>query len=713
MAKMVVTGTVVIINPNLNGVDPSASLDLFQSFSIKLITVSSNSIPASENGILKVEDDDDEMCDNNGLEGSIRPLQKLSEPMCSYVVYFDWSNEMGIPVAFVIKNLHPNDEFYLVMGLPRFQISHPSHFLHQQDPNTESRLADEQGFDMYVPRDDRFGDQKLFEFVSHFPKSLMNSLKSFVKNELVSKQKEEFESFEDVSNVLYEDGFSFPVLQQILDAIAARLPIQVPSDGILKLLFPIPHIIQDNLDGWKTDEEFAREMLAGVNPGLIRLLQALKSKRLFILDHHDSFMPYLRKINETTRKAYATRTILFLQDNGTLKPLAIELSLPHPNGDQFGGVSEVYLPAIDGVEASLWFLAKAYVIVNDSGYHQLVSHWLNTHAAMEPFVIATHRQLSVLHPIHKLLHPHFHDTMFINALARQNLISADGIIENSFLPAKYSMEMSSVVYKNWNFLHQALPTDLLKRGMAIEDPNAPHGLNLVIKDYPYAVDGLDIWAAINTWVQDYVFCYYKTDDDIKQDTELQSWWKEVVEVGHGDLKDKPWWPKMQTREELIESCTIIIWTSSALHAAVNFGQYPYGGYILNRPTLSRRFIPKEGSEEYEELVRDPKVAFLKTITPKYETFLDLSIIEILSSHTSDEIYLGTRDNPKWTSDVKALEAFKSFGTRLGFIEQIMIERNNDPTLLNRIGPVKMPYTLLYPTSEAGLTGRGIPNSVSI
>lgn len=93
------------------------------------------------------------------------------------------------------------------------------------------------------------------------------------------------------------------------------------------------------------------------------------------MDHHDSIMPYLRRINSTSTKAYATRTILFLKDDGTLKPLAIELSLPHPQGDQLGAVSHVYQPAEEGVESSVWLLAKAYVVVNDSCYHQLVSHW--------------------------------------------------------------------------------------------------------------------------------------------------------------------------------------------------------------------------------------------------------------------------------------------------------------------------------------------------
>lgn len=101
----------------------------------------------------------------------------------------------------------------------------------------------------------------------------------------------------------------------------------------------------------------------------------MKANRVFILDHHDTIMPYLRRINNTSTKTYASRTLLFLQDDGTLKPLAIELSLPHPDGDQFGAISKVYTPAEKGVENCIWQLAKAYVAVNDSGVHQLVTHW--------------------------------------------------------------------------------------------------------------------------------------------------------------------------------------------------------------------------------------------------------------------------------------------------------------------------------------------------
>ncbi|KOM26945.1 hypothetical protein LR48_Vigan346s002700 [Vigna angularis] len=566
---------------------------------------------------------------------------------------------------------------------------------------------------IYVPRDEHFGHLKSSDFLCFGIKSISRNVWPHLKPQLDSNiSKNEFESFDEVHH-LSEGGIKLPL--DTLSKISSLPLLQeiFRTDGENVLKFSVPHVNRVNKSAWMTDDEFAREMLAGVNPCSIRRLQAIKCDRLFILDHHDVFMPFLRRINEyTSSKAYATRTILFLKDDGTLKPLAIELSLPHPSQQQ-GAYSKVVLPANDGVESTIWLLAKAHVVVNDSCYHQLISHWLNTHAVMEPFVIATNRNLSVLHPVHKLLFPHYRDTMNINALARELLINADGTIENCFLGGKYAMEMSSAVYKHWIFPEQALPADLIKRGMAIEDSSSPNGLRLVIKDYPYAVDGLEIWNAIKTWVKEYVSLYYVTDDMVKKDRELQAWWREVVEKGHGDLKEKSWWPKVHTREELIQSCTIIIWVASALHAAVNFGQYPYGGFILNRPTLSRRLIPEKGTAEYDEMEKNPEKAYLRTITPKYQTLVDLSVIEILSRHASDEVYLGQRGNPYWTSNPKAREAFKRFGEKLAEIEKKISERNHDPNLKNRTGPVKLPYTLLLPKSDAGLTFRGIPNSISI
>ncbi|WP_285164272.1 lipoxygenase family protein, partial [Mycobacterium tuberculosis] len=45
------------------------------------------------------------------------------------------------------------------------------------------------------------------------------------------------------------------------------------QNGQSFLKYPIPQLIQDDKYAWRSDEEFAREMLAGVNPHIIRLLE--------------------------------------------------------------------------------------------------------------------------------------------------------------------------------------------------------------------------------------------------------------------------------------------------------------------------------------------------------------------------------------------------------------------------------------------------------
>ncbi|KAL0921677.1 hypothetical protein M5K25_008774 [Dendrobium thyrsiflorum] len=641
----------------------------------------------------------------------------------------------------------------------RGRTSRPSS---KTDPNTESRIPLLLSLDIYVPRDERFGHLKMSDFLAYALKSIVQVLVPTLSS-LFDHTPAEFETFQDVLN-LYEGGLRLPDCPA-LDHLRNSIPFEmikelVRTDGEHILKLPLPQVIKYDKFAWRTDEEFAREMLAGVNPVIISRLQAfpprsqldpntygnhqssikasqieknldgltvqqaLQRNKLFILDHHDILMPYLNRINNNTpNKVYATRTLLFLQEDSTLKPLAIELSLPHPDGEELGAVSHVFTPPESdndggGVKESIWQLAKAYATVNDSGVHQLISHWLKTHAAIEPFVIATHRQLSVMHPIHKLLSPHYRDTMNINALARQILINAGGILEATVFPGKYAMEMSSAVYKSWKFTEQGLPADLLKRGVAVEDPTSPYNLRLLIRDYPYAVDGLAIWSAIESWVTEYCSIYYLSDDEVSTDKELQAWWKELREIGHGDKRDEPWWPKLSTVVELIRTCTTIIWIASALHAAVNFGQYPYAGYSPNRPTISRRFMPELGSPEYETLRENPDLVFLRTITGQFQSIVGVSLIEILSRHASDEVYLGQRDSSVWTKEEAALEAFNRFGKRLVEIESSIMKRNEDDNLKNRNGKVEIPYTLLYPNTldfsrVGGLTGKGIPNSVSI
>ncbi|XP_028790511.1 lipoxygenase 6, chloroplastic-like isoform X2 [Neltuma alba] len=484
------------------------------------------------------------------------------------------------------------------------------------DPLTESRI--EKPHPVYVPRDEAFEEIKQDTFSAGRVKALFHNLIPLLAATLSSSDIP-FNCFSEIDK-LYIDGVVLRGEEHknmLENLLLGKMMKQVVSVGERLLKYDIPAVIKRDRFSWLRDNEFARQTLAGVNPVNIELLnefpirskldpveygpsesaitkelleqeiggmsleKAIEEKRLFILDFHDMLLPFIKKMNSLPgRKAYASRTILFHSPKCILRPIAIELSLPPTPSSP--GNKRVYTHGHDATAHWIWKLAKAHVCSNDAGIHQLVNHWLRTHACMEPYIIATHRQLSSMHPIYKLLHPHMRYTLEINALARQNLINGGGIIEASFSPGKYAMELSSAAYKNmWRFDMESLPADLIRRGMAVEDPSMPCGVKLVIEDYPYAADGLLIWSAIKEWVESYVEHFYSDSNSITSDFELQAWWNEIKHKGHHDKKNEPWWPKLESKEDLSGILSTMIWVASGQHAAINFGQYPFGGYVPN------------------------------------------------------------------------------------------------------------------------------------
>ncbi|KAF3641871.1 hypothetical protein FXO38_21420 [Capsicum annuum] len=58
------------------------------------------------------------------------------------------------------------------------------------------------------------------------------------------------------------------------------------------------------------------------------------------------------------------------------------------------------------------------------------------------------------------------------------------------------------------------------RVAAVPNLSQPYSLKLLIEDYPYAADGLEIWEIIEAWFDDYCSFYYLVDDMIQDDTKL-------------------------------------------------------------------------------------------------------------------------------------------------------------------------------------------------
>ncbi|KAL4612097.1 hypothetical protein ACB092_08G174000 [Castanea dentata] len=615
-------------------------------------------------------------------------------------------------------------------------------------------LSEQRSTSVYVPRDECFAEVKQLTFSAKTVYSVLHAVLPSLETAIIDADLG-FPYFTAIDS-LFNEGINLPPLKNqnkgFFSTILPRLFKAITDTGDDLLRFETPETMERDKFFWFRDEEFARQTLAGLNPYSIKLVtewplksqldpkiygpvesaittelieqeikgfmtvnEAIKNKKLFILDYHDLLLPYVSKVREIKGTTlYGSRTLFFLTPNGTLRPLAIELTRPPMDGKPQW--KDVYLPTWDATGVWLWRLAKAHVLAHDSGYHQLVSHWLRTHCATEPYIIATNRQLSVMHPIYRLLHPHFRYTMEINALAREALINAGGIIESSFSPGKYSVEFSSVAYdKQWQFNLQALPADLISRGMAVEDPKAPHGLKLSIEDYPFANDGLLLWDAIKDWVSDYVNHYYPKASLITSDQELQAWWNEIRTEGHADKKDEPWWPVLKTPKDLIEIITTIVWVASGHHAAVNFGQYAYGAYFPNRPTIARTNMPTEepSKEFWDNFLKKPEGALLQCFPSQIQATRIMAILDVLSNHSPDEEYLGETIEPAWSEDKFIKGAFEKFSGRLKELEGTIDERNANRDLKNRSGAGVVPYELLKPFSPPGVTGKGVPYSISI
>ncbi|KAG0470998.1 hypothetical protein HPP92_015544 [Vanilla planifolia] len=601
------------------------------------------------------------------------------------------------------------------------------------DPEMESRV--EYPEPSYVPRDEAFEETKMEMLKEGAVRALLHNLMPSIVASL-SPESRDLKGFPDFDNL-----FKKSVESKLLGKVPLLNKVRDLSQDLLR--YDTPRIISKDKFAWLRDDEFARQTLAGINPVNIERLQefppvskldpeeygppesairehhiagqlegmsvqkAIQENKLFVLDYHDAYIPFLDRINaQDGRKSYATRTIFFLTQMGTLKPIAIELSLPErtPRGKR------VLTPPSDASGNWLWQLAKAHVSANDAGVHQLVNHWLRTHACIEPFILAAHRQMSAMHPIFKLLKPHMRYNMEINAIARQFLVNAGGVIESSFAPGPVSMEISSAYYAHhWRFDQEGLPADLIRRGVAVEDPSEPHGLRMLIPDYPYADDGLLLWSTLQSFVAEYVSVYYTSPAGVQSDAELQSWYAETIASGHADHRHAPWWPPLVTPADLSHILTTVIWLASAQHAALNFGQYPIGAYIPCRPPMLRRLLPEEGDPDYEFFRENPQQYYLSALPELTRAATFMTVIDTLSTHSADEEYLGER-REGWTGDGRAVDLFRGFAAEVRKVEKEIEKRNKDPARRNRCGAGVLPYELMAPSSPPGSHAVGCPTA---
>jgi arachidonate 15-lipoxygenase len=349
---------------------------------------------------------------------------------------------------------------------------------------------------------------------------------------------------------------------------------------------PLPAIADTFMD----DQSFARYRVAGPNPMLIECIQTLPAKlpltqaqyqavmgehdsiaqalaehRLYLLDYAE--LDYLAKVPGETdglpKYVFAPLALFAIPKGGSsLTPVAIQC------GQQPGSHPLFFPVAKDSNEKNPkngawwgWQMAKYVVQVAECNYHELFVHLARTHLVLEAFAVATYRNLADSHPLNVLLQPHGFGTLFINNAAAAVLISPKGPIDDFFgAPIERAQQASGTDRLNFDFYANMLPADLKRRGIA--DPKH-------LPDYPWRDDALLLWNAIHTWVSNYVGVYYEDDSYVIGDTELTAWSEDLIHKGL--VKGfKP----ITSREQLADVLTMVIYTATAQHAAVNFPQRP-------------------------------------------------------------------------------------------------------------------------------------------
>uniref|UniRef100_A0A3Q4MYG0 Zgc:152891 n=1 Tax=Neolamprologus brichardi TaxID=32507 RepID=A0A3Q4MYG0_NEOBR len=329
---------------------------------------------------------------------------------------------------------------------------------------------------------------------------------------------------------------------------------------------------------WMEDWYFGYQCLNGSNPLMLRqtrhlppnlsvtsdmlrpflpegssLEKELQKGNIYLLDYEVLDGLPANVINEKQTYLSAPLCLLHLNQQGQLLPIAIQLQQkPGPH-------NPVFLPSDSGYD---WLLAKMWVHSADFQCHQLISHYLRTHMMAELCCVATLRQLPDAHPLHQLLLPHVKTSLKINFGARASLLASKGLFDQAVgsgletLPLLLCRGSARISYRTL-----CVPEDLRDRGV----DKLPQSF--------YAQDALRIWDTVH-FVTGWVDLYYHGDDAVQRDPELH-------------------FPqRFHTRAEVATFVTALIYSCSALHAAVNFSQLDFAFWVPNCPVAMLRPPPQ-------------------------------------------------------------------------------------------------------------------------
>ncbi|KAK7912868.1 hypothetical protein WMY93_013079 [Mugilogobius chulae] len=436
---------------------------------------------------------------------------------------------------------------------------------------------------------------------------------------------------------------------------------------------------------WKDDAFFGEQFLNGVNPMVIRnctslprnfpitedmvylhgvkLATEMKRGNIFLCNYEKLDGVTTNVVNQKKQYLAAPLVLLHKTRENELKPIAIQLHQT-PSED-----NPIFVPTDSEYD---WLLAKTFVRSADFNEHELNVHLLRTHLLAEVITVSLLRNVSSVHPLYKIIFPHTRYTLQINLLARQTLISQqDGVF------TKYASSGGEGMF---TILQRSL-SSLTYSSLCIHDDIKERGMDK-LPNYYYREDGLRLWDIIHKFVDGMIKCYYKCDNDVQKDDELQKWIQDICE--HGHLSRRMGFPQsFVTIDDLVKFVSMIIFTCSAQHAAVSNSQFDYGAWMPNTPITLQQPPPTRKGLASEEML-------LKTLPDVNVTVHGMAVLYLLSKQSSDFIPLGHYPNGYFCED-DPLDLMRSFKNDLTELHEDIVKRNEHMLSQNRL-----PYPYLDP-----------------
>ncbi|XP_041815313.1 hydroperoxide isomerase ALOXE3-like [Chelmon rostratus] len=443
---------------------------------------------------------------------------------------------------------------------------------------------------------------------------------------------------------------------------------------------------------WKEDDFFGYQFLNAVNPNVIKRCSVLPSNfpvteqmvkpflekgsslkremekgNILLCDFKRMDGMPVKGNNDEPLHATPGLCLFYMNPENKLMPIAIQLH-QKPSKE-----NPIFLPS--DLETD-WLLAKMFIKNADLMEHQAVYHFMSTHLLAEVFTVATLRSFPVIHPLYKLLVPHVRHTLQINTLARKSIFGPEGILSTSSLGLEGMTGLLRRAVSELTYSSLCLPENIAARGLQS------------IPNFYYRDDGLKLWNIINSFVKAIVEYYYPSDREVRKDTELQGWICEIFTHGFLGNKASGFPASFNTVKEVIKFITMVIFTVTAQHAAVNNGQFDYNSWAPNGTLLLHKPPPTTKGQSSMETI-------LETLPNVGETVRFAAMVWILSDKYTDVILLGTYPEERFDEPAPK-QAIKKFQAELSSLSEAITARNLQ---------LEVPYIYMNPTQ--------IENSVTI